>query len=184
MRRIKNLFLCLRFPFLKLPKNNYKDTWYDFIPCGWQKAFGKKLCKDLKAALKVDNCVKTFKFRDIKEKYGELRMCAEGFGDETSRVLTYYEVISKGYCIDCGEPARFVTKGWIEFYCEGCFITEWLRHHNELEELDNYFKSEKECRLTKEDIPTVITTDIKTQKMLDSIDWYTLWDLGKEEDED
>ena len=72
-RIIKNYFFCLRYPFYKVynyeGKNlGYELTWYDAIPIGWRKAFGKQFSKDLKKQLKKDNQLKEFRFSDIKEK--------------------------------------------------------------------------------------------------------------------
>ena len=73
---IKNFFLCLKYPFLKVRNVwtgkfcGYNGTYLDWIPHGWKKAFGKQLCKDLRKALIKDKNLYKFRFSDIKEKYG------------------------------------------------------------------------------------------------------------------
>lgn len=183
--RIKNYFLCLKYPFLKV-RNQFSDrplgysfTWYDSIPDGWQIAFGKKLCKDLKEALIKDHCLKTFRFRQIKEKWGELCVYADGFGDESDRVLAYYQAISVGYCIHCGEPARYASTGWIQFYCEDCMSHNLVDTKNvtTLDELDERLAY---LRLTKKDIPVRVCSDKKMQAIYDSIDYKKLWDIRED----
>ena len=71
---IVNTYLCIRFPFLKYSRNRKKffqrNCWYWRIECGWRKAFGIQLCKELKAALNRGGMLKTWEITDIKEKYG------------------------------------------------------------------------------------------------------------------
>ena len=59
---IRNYFLVKKYPFLKPSmgyscdmhthrkdyKYHYEETWLDCLPPGWRKAFGLKLCKELK----------------------------------------------------------------------------------------------------------------------------------------
>ena len=178
-RCLKNYFFCKKYPFWKLTddwynfntsiddsrkgsKNffvKYNYIWYDDIPYGWQKAFGKKLSKEIKEVgikyLKIHKD-KTWNdilsFEQIKEKYGELCLYANSIRD-IEKVLEKYELLSIGYCIHCGKPARYKTKGWIEYYCEKCLEKDYLRYDKYTdEELD---KIKKENRLTKKDIPTI-----------------------------
>ena len=64
IKAMKNYFLCQKYKFLKMYNVytgkfcGYRSTWYDFIPSGWKKAFGKDLCKELKKALKKDKFYK------------------------------------------------------------------------------------------------------------------------------
>lgn len=148
---LKNFILCLRYPFYK-SRNRWSDrfsgysyTEYDSIPVGWRTAFGKQLSKDLKQALKKDKCLRKFRFEQIKEKFGSLRLYAHGYGDNTKHVLDKYELLSQGYCICCGKPARYATRYWIEYYCEDCFYKQ--------EKVENNDEYRAECRLTKDDIP-------------------------------
>ena len=56
IRKIKNFFFCLKYPFWKLRNvwtgkfRGYESTFYDWIPDGWRIAFGKQLSKDIKKA--------------------------------------------------------------------------------------------------------------------------------------
>ena len=127
IRKIKNYFFCLRYPFYKVRNvwtdkfMGYDHTLYDHIPEGWRKAFGKQLSKELKKQLKKDNQLKTFRFSQIKEKYGTLRLYNFGCSEECMKLLDKYEKLSKEYCIECGKKAKYETEGYILYLCEECF---------------------------------------------------------------
>ena len=102
------------------PKIFSDYTWYDSIDSGWKKAFGKQLSRDLKKALIKDKDLYTFRFCDIKEKYGYLVLDAFSYGPNTEKVINYYENLSICYCYFCGKPSRYITAGWIEYVCKEC----------------------------------------------------------------
>lgn len=99
----------------------YDHTLYDHIPEGWRKAFGNQLSKELKKQLKKDNQLKTFRFSQIKEKYGTLRLYNFGCSEECMKLLNKYEKLSKEYCIECGKKAKYKTEGYVLYLCEECF---------------------------------------------------------------
>lgn len=189
LRCIKNYFFCKKYPFWKLTdtwydyntsindgrkgtKNffvKYAFTWYDDVPKGWQKAFGKQLSKELlkvgKAELKRLSAegkkvgwADILTFEQIKEKWGELCLYASATS-ALQDVLQKYETLSQGYCINCGRPARYVSKGWVEFYCEKCFdkYLDTVKENQRVPLLDA-------CRLTKEDIPEISNISYETLK--------------------
>lgn len=127
IRKVYNYFLCKRYSFLKCYNVftekfiGYSTTWYDDIPAGWRKAFGKELLKELKKTLKKNQELNTFRFTQIKEKYGHLCLYHAAATYETSKVLEKYETLSEKYCIHCGRKAEYMTEGWITFVCEKCF---------------------------------------------------------------
>ena len=213
-RCIHNYFFCKKYPFWKITDSWYcyntsiKDkrigsnkfftkydyTWYDDIPYGWQKAFGKRLSEDIKKAGKKylkDNKDKTWKdilsFQQIKEKWGELCLYASAI-DSIRDILDKYELMSIGYCICCGKPARYITEGWVSFQCEKCFEKHecWKcdDKNNEVsldpEEMKKY---KDESRLNKKDIPQLKnysykilkTENFKTEKSCNN-KWNKLWD--------
>lgn len=175
---IKNFFFCLRYPFWRVrnvwtgKKLSYSRTHYDQLPEGWRKAFGKKLSEDLRKALKKDKFLHKAYFHLVKEKYGTLRLYMNFYGDNTSKVVNHYEDLSRCYCIECGKPSRYVSRGWIEYYCADC--------------APKYIKKEclEECRLTVEDIPTreinVWDNEKKEyvwEKKYIDIDFKKMWEL-------
>ena len=156
IRCIRNYFFCKKYPFWKLT-NTYSHTWYDNIPEGWQKAFGKQLSNDIKKAgmpfiKKGKKWEQLLSWEQIKEKYGELCLYASA-SKEIMKVLEKYELLSIGYCIYCGKPARYKTNGWIEYYCEKCLEKDYRRYDKYTDEELEVIK--KENRLTKKDIPAV-----------------------------
>lgn len=177
-KKIKNYLFCLKYPFLRMRNRfsdkvvGYENTEYDFIPIGWRKAFGKQLIKDLKIALKKDGILKTFRFMQIKEKYGELCLYNNGCGKFTQFVIDKYSLLSLAYCIKCGKPTRYISDGYILFLCEDC-----VKKHPR-------FKPEllKDWRLNKDDIPQIDIYEDNLFKSVDikskyNIDFTKLWDI-------
>ena len=121
-RLIKKTYICLRFPFLKY----YCDTpFYEFcywgqIDKGWRKAFGWQMCKELRAAAKRHGVLKTFRFIDVKQKYGYLDITVNSAPEEIFDILSKYDYISIRTCINCGRRAKYVTRAWVLPYCEDC----------------------------------------------------------------
>ena len=80
-RRIirENKDLCERYPFL-IPWNRwsgdpvsdyeYRYTELDNMPEGWRRAFGLRMCEDLRNALIDDNDLDRWRIVQLKEKYG------------------------------------------------------------------------------------------------------------------
>lgn len=56
--------------------SNY--TWEDELPEGWRKAFCPQIWDELKAILEKANYINEFRFAQIKEKYGTLRLYHNG----------------------------------------------------------------------------------------------------------
>ena len=156
-RWTKNFIFCLRYPFWK-SRNvwtgkflGYNSTWYDAIPKGWRKAFGKQLSKDIKKAIKMShksypsiNMNNAIQWRQIKEKYGTLRLYADTT-HEVFEVLNKYEELSSKYCIQCGKPAEYVSDGWIEYLCEECF--QPYVESNDFSTWQEYVEYKESCRI-------------------------------------
>jgi len=196
----KNFFFCLKYPFWKARNvwsgkfMGYTHTWYDDIPEGWKIAFGKNLSKDiLKAGRQTRKRLEKhvswedmLSFQQIKEKWGVLCLYASA-SKEIQEVLDYYEHLSQGYCICCGKPARYITKGWVSFQCENCFVKNDCYTYKDGNKVplegEALEKHKQECRLTKKDIPSIYTYDyklIKTEMFSNEEDcnrkYEALWD--------
>lgn len=173
-----NVFYFMRYPFLQ-PTNVWtgKRYWdwneFNHLPEGWRKAFGKQLRNDLRKALIKDGILHDFHFTQIKEKWGELCLYNSGTGPESDYVINHYQELSKCYCINCGKPARYCTRGWVEYLCEDCF------DECSNTEMENYKEYKLSHRLNKEDITYWIRRDkdgVETQ--LDyGVDFEELWGL-------
>lgn len=125
----RNKKLIKEFPFL-LPRNrwtgkasddyDYSYTELDEMPDGWRKAFGEQMCQEIKEALIKHNYLDKYRIMQIKEKYGSLRWYDNGAPKEVSRIISKYEDLSMCYCYRCGKPTKYMTEGWIEYFCEDC----------------------------------------------------------------
>jgi len=171
--KIKNYFFCKKYPFWKAYNVwtrkfcGYSFTEYDNIAKGWQIAFGKQLSKELKKVgkeelkrLNKESKDKKYKWKDIlqfeqiKEKYGTLRLYASGT-EKIQNILSKYESLSEEYCIHCGKPVQYRTKGWITFICEDCLRKEYeygKTHRGLIEEVKSFedYKNYYAYELTKE----------------------------------
>lgn len=195
----KNFFLLLKYPFYRVYNRwngafmGYAYTELDSVPVGWRRAFGKQMSKDIKLAGKQSrkrvgkrlSWKQMITWEQIKEKYGGLRLYAAAT-DEIQKVLDKYELLSEGYCIECGQPARYKTLGWIEFYCKECFIDEVIKRGRIDEKSIN--QDMRRCRLKKKDIPRWTHYDangkghrVDLKKEL-GIDFEELWGLKEELD--
>ena len=115
-------------------------SWYDAIPYGWRKAFGKQMIQEIADALKAEGgrkALKEFRITDIKEKWGSLSLYASGYSDEVMKIIEKYEYISLRTCIRCGKTAYGVTEGWVNPLCKDCFnnsnysvIRPYYHEHN------------------------------------------------------
>lgn len=92
----------------------------DALDEGWRRKFGLRLCDDVKAQLKKDNMLYSFRITQIKEKFGGLRFYFASGSREMYDLINKYEGESYKTCITCGRPAKYMTTGWICPYCENC----------------------------------------------------------------
>jgi hypothetical protein len=164
----RNKKLVEEYPFL-LPRNvwtdklhkdyNYEYTWYDDIDKGWQIGFGKLLLEDLKQALVETNYLYDFRFMQIKEKYGSLRLYCNGIPQEVHDVLRKYEFISEYVCIQCGSPNAYVVNdyGWYLPLCKDC----WDKN-NKIREEKGYktISYEETLNMSYEEIEETVSFDI------------------------
>ena len=98
---------------------------------------------ELKAILEKANYVNDFRFTQIKEKYGTLRLyhngAPEGIYDELEAWENKYEDLSEQVCINCGKSAKYMTTGWISFFCEDC-IKEYNGKAVPIEDISTFYK--------------------------------------------
>lgn len=121
-------------------QHNYYKEWDG---SGWEglwKKYLSKLFKEYETWTQEDK--ELFRFQDVKEKYGELRIYTSfGSGKNLEGIA---ESLSGWTCEFCGKEPRadgkrviWTTDGWITNLCEDC-AREYLEEHgftsNELEE--------------------------------------------------
>ncbi len=182
-----NYRYCKKYPFMKSYNVmtgeflGYNSTMLDCLPEGWRKAFGQQLVDDLKNAIKKDKV--KFTWLQIKEKWGMLCLYAN-CGDEASKVLEKYELLSIGYCINCGKPAKYITDGYVSYLCEDCF-KESLEHTSLTGHGLGGYKHH--CRLSKRHLPIIKKAD-DFQKLVKfdyqqvyGINLPELWGLKKDD---
>lgn len=115
------------YPFL-LPRNRFTDKiieGYDYeviegeagLPAGWFELF-MQMCEDIKAPLVKADYLDKFRFSQLKEKYGSMRVYTFGAPQEVNDVISKYEFLSQQVCCMCGKPAKYMTSGWICPFCE------------------------------------------------------------------
>ena len=182
-RYARNLFLFLRYPFMGGYQYEFnskrKDkcrmrltlgwNWYDSIPAGWRKAFGKRLLKEIKAEGKREILEQRkqgnkvgwkdlISWCDIKQKWGELVLDASTT-KEIMEILRKYELMSTGYCEFCGKPARYRTRWWVSYLCERCYEKHERGVRREPITCEEMQEMKKRDRLTLDDAVTVTTFD-------------------------
>ena len=127
--KIKNKKLCKRYPFLIVrdwrdEPIGYEFTYLDDMPTGWRKAFGIKMCEEIRQVLVKANYLNKYRIAQVKEKFGQLRWYDNGVPssiyEELQDIIYKYEEISERTCICCGRPATKISLGWISPFCDEC----------------------------------------------------------------
>lgn len=88
-------------------------------PEGWTKLVND-LCAELSLKLEELGLLNDYIVVQAKEKFGELRWYDSGGTDETDEIIRKYAEFSMLTCCECGEPAEYITTGYISPYCEKC----------------------------------------------------------------
>ena len=163
----ENKEYCKKYPFLLWrgdplyagyndDNSDYSFTWEDEMPYGWRKAFCPKIWDELKEILIEGNYLNDFRFMQIKEKYGTLRLYYNDYPisltDKLSDWEDKYYVLSEKYCFYCGNQVKYMTPGYITYICEDCKnkLNEesvkrcgYKRRFVRIEDLDEYYNDEK-----------------------------------------
>ena len=176
-KRDANRILCKRFPFL-IPRNVFTDkvawdikprekayswTLANDIPTGWWKAFGLQMCEEIREELIRWKYLCKFRFSQIKEKYGSLRMYTFGIPKDckVNDIIDDYSRLSKNICIICGKPdvPMINYHGWWSPYCEDCYNkmenkrAKWYKEHNlkyEIKPYSSYLEDDEDPRMADE----------------------------------
>ena len=61
-----------------------------------------------------------FRFSQVKEKWGILRIYHSGGDEFCMGVIAMAEAVSSVTCERCGKPGKSAGGGWISTLCEGC----------------------------------------------------------------
>lgn len=119
--------LRIRYAYMfREPSDMYSimPGWFDLIV---------KLCVDIHDALEVDELRRCFRFSQIGEKFGGLRIywsasCEfeERLIDRLDNLIEAAERRSTRTCMFCGAPGRLnMTSGWLKTVCAQHAGTTW-----------------------------------------------------------
>lgn len=100
------------------------------LPEGWFDLF-LQCCEDIKEPLAKADRLDRFRFIQIKEKWGSMRLYAKGATEEVLNILHKYEFLSQQVCCVCGEPAAYQTLSYICPFCS--------------EHIDEYRVTKEDC---------------------------------------
>jgi len=87
---------------------DFEDGWYPIV---------ERLCEALNLVAPPE-----FKFTQVKEKFGAMRIYASGGNEETERLLHRVHEESLKVCEACGATEGVDTggSGWIRTLCQSC----------------------------------------------------------------
>lgn len=118
------------YPYLQ-PRNVWTDKIpedFDYsyirgqheVPDGWLRLF-LLYCKAIRPILVANNFLDGFRFSQIKEKYGSMRLYNFGHCKGMEDIEFLYTGYSEFVCQRCGKMAKYSTIGWIEQLCADCY---------------------------------------------------------------
>jgi len=105
-----------------------------------------EMCEKIDAICQANpEFYKTFKFDQIKEKFGTLRVYSSGGNREIYDVIDKAEAESAKTCEECGTTEGNITTkgGWIRTLCDPC-----------RDRINEEFKKEREARLKDKEVLT------------------------------
>lgn len=154
--------LIEEYPYL-LPRDYTTDEVvenfdYEFVngeydlPAGWFELF-LQCCEDIKQPLMTSGHLDKFRFIQIKEKYGCMRIYTNGVSNEIHNILAKYEFLSSKVCCVCGNPAAVQANDWISSYC-------FEHANNYVENKDNYTAIDTNVFYTQKVLSTGGLTDV------------------------
>lgn len=136
--KMNNKKLCKRYPFL-IPRNRWTDklmwdktdkyfmpysyTELDAMPDGWRRAFGIKMCEEIREELVKYDYLDKYRIVQIKEKFGELRWYDFGIPKDSKiwEIIDKYTELSRYTCMICGRPTEISSDGyWLYTLCDKC----------------------------------------------------------------
>jgi len=118
-------WIFITYPWMNTPGLYPEEKEYNFlndVPEGWVKAFGQEWLDEIQSVYEKmnDDEKKMFKVLQLKEKFGIFTQYFSFTNDEISDIIEKYEEKSTKTCRHCGEPAYFISTGWISPWCVDC----------------------------------------------------------------
>jgi len=135
---------------------------YDDVPTGWKRAFGKIMLEDYRRLLIRNHYLNEFRWVQVKEKYGTLRLYSNGAPKDVLELESKYDYISRFFCISCGRMnSPVLTDGWVEPLCEDCYNKRIARQRQwyvkDDEEKDFTYMEYKDLMKESQEIKMIIT---------------------------
>jgi hypothetical protein len=98
-------------------------TELDALDCGWKKAFGIQMCKDLRKQLLKEGNLFKFRITQLKEKWGVMELYNTGASNKVDSIIAEYQRISATTCNYCGGKATIITHpgAYMLPYCQECY---------------------------------------------------------------
>lgn len=117
-----------KYPWDRDGEDDEMPSWLEYgVPEGWHEYIRDKVYEPLHELLKPDR-VKAFYILQLKEKFGGLRLYysvnSEKYAispeeyDKIDEIINVAEEATETLCYRCGEPAQYMTRGWILPVCE------------------------------------------------------------------
>jgi hypothetical protein len=108
---------------------NYKRTWLDEVPFGWQK-LALIYFENIEKILNDHNANNYLRITEVKEKWGKLRIYYSFVNnpkyeqnkwiEDIDRLFATLEKESWKLCIDCGAVASYQTNEYVTPVCDKC----------------------------------------------------------------
>lgn len=105
----------------KEERYDYSYTMLDMVCVGWKDIFLETCDQIQKHLTEKGFPLNGFWFEEIKEKWGSLRIYAEGGDAETDNMIEELETRSMLFCPSCGKPSKYVTSGYVLYLCPECY---------------------------------------------------------------
>jgi hypothetical protein len=112
--------LYIDFPLLFANRENPQSPMVFGIECGdgWH---GILRCACRRISFHEANAGRSdFRFSQVKEKWGILRIYHSGGDEFCTGVIAMAEAVSSVTCERCGAPGKTNESDWISTLCEGC----------------------------------------------------------------
>jgi hypothetical protein len=104
----------------KYPKM-YDESYDLYVGPGWHKLIEELshlIQSRINWSIKTSNPIPQVKMRQIKEKFGGLRIYYDGGDDAIGGMVDMAEAIAEFTCEECGKPGRYRDGGWIKTLCD------------------------------------------------------------------
>lgn len=104
----------------KYPKM-YDESYDLYVGPGWHKLIEELshlIQSRINWSIKTSNPIPQVKMRQIKEKFGGLRIYYDGGDDAIGGMVDMAEAIAEVTCEECGKPGHSRSGGWIKTLCD------------------------------------------------------------------